>query len=354
MKSMTGFGKKTIQNENYQLDIEVKSVNQRFLDIQLRMPKELNAYELVIRQVIKRTLKRGRVEVYVNLQKIGNNQKEVRVQWDLIDQLLTSVDQHLKENYPEATFDAGDTVNHLLKQNDFVEIVEAEIVDQTFEPFLVQAFEAAIASLDQSRVQEGTQIKQVLLDYVAVLTQSIQELQAFVGVFEQEYRQRFEAKLNEWLGSQVDETRLLTEMAILLEKGDIHEELDRLDIHIDKLHQLLDETEPVGRELDFLIQEMNREVNTIGSKSSPIEIKNSVVQTEVASDREPFDVWQDACASYSETELNIQINEDTFVTLNRHFVVRIDVKEVDGPVDKQVRRRDELMNVVNTLSNMGL
>ncbi|MFB5381945.1 YicC/YloC family endoribonuclease [Enterococcus faecalis] len=278
MKSMTGFGKKTIQNENYQLDVEVKSVNQRFLDIQLRMPKELNAYELVIRQVIKRTLKRGRVEVYVNLQKIGNNQKEVRVQWDLIDQLLTSVDQHLKENYPEATFDAGDTVNHLLKQNDFVEIVEAEIVDQTFEPFLVQAFEAAIASLDQSRVQEGTQIKQVLLDYVAVLTQSIQELQAFVGVFEQEYRQRFEAKLNEWLGSQVDETRLLTEMAILLEKGDIHEELDRLDIHIDKLHQLLDETETVGRELDFLIQEMNREVNTIGSKSSPIEIKNSVVQ----------------------------------------------------------------------------
>ncbi len=269
MKSMTGFGKKTIQNENYQLDIEVKSVNQRFLDIQLRMPKELNAYELVIRQVIKRTLKRGRVEVYVNLQKIGNNQKEVRVQWDLIDQLLTSVDQHLKENYPEATFDAGDTVNHLLKQNDFVEIVEAEIADQTFEPFLVQAFEAAIASLDQSRVQEGTQIKQVLLDYVAVLTQSIQELQAFVGVFEQEYRQRFEAKLNEWLGSQVDETRLLTEMAILLEKG---------DIHIDKLHQLLDETEPVGRELDFLIQEMNCEVNTIGSKSSPIEIKNSVVQ----------------------------------------------------------------------------
>jgi len=278
MKSMTGFGKKTIQNENYQLDIEVKSVNQRFLDIQLRMPKELNAYELVIRQVIKRTLKRGRVEVYVNLQKIGNNQKEVRVQWDLIDQLLNSVDQHLKENYPEATFDAGDTVNHLLKQNDFVEIVEAEIADQTFEPFLVQAFEAAIASLDQSRVQEGTQIKQILLDYVAVLTQSIQELQAFVGVFEQEYRQRFEAKLNEWLGSQVDETRLLTEMAILLEKGDIHEELDRLDIHIDKLRQLLDETEPVGRELDFLIQEMNREVNTIGSKSSPIEIKNSVVQ----------------------------------------------------------------------------
>lgn len=80
----------------------------------------------------------------------------------------------------------------------------------------------------------------------------------------------------------------------------------------------------------------------------------SVVKTEVASDREPFDVWQDACASYSETELNIQINDDTFVTLNRHFVVRIDVKEVDGPVDKQVRRRDELMNVVNTLSNMGL
>ena len=125
------------------------------------MPKELNAYELVIRQVIKRTLKRGRVEVYVNLQKSATIKK--RVQWDLIDQLLTSVDQHLKEKYPEATFDAGDTVNHLLKQNDFVEIVEAEIVDQTFEPFLVQAFEAAIASLDQSRVQKERKLNKSCL-----------------------------------------------------------------------------------------------------------------------------------------------------------------------------------------------
>ena len=85
------------------------------------------------------------------------------MQWDLIDQLLTSVDQHLKEKYPEATFDAGDTVNHLLKQNDFVEIVEAEIVDQTFEPFLVQAFEAAIASLDQSRVQKERKLNKSCL-----------------------------------------------------------------------------------------------------------------------------------------------------------------------------------------------
>ena len=179
MKSMTGFGKRPFKMKiiNWISKSKVSTSGFRYSIAY----KELNAYELVIRQVIKRTLKRGRVEVYVNLQKIGNNQK-VRVQWDLIDQLLTSVDQHLKEKYPEATFDAGDTVNHLLKQNDFVEIVEAEIVDQTFEPFLVQAFEAAIASLDQSRVQEGTQIKQVLLDYVAVLTQSIQELQAFVGV----------------------------------------------------------------------------------------------------------------------------------------------------------------------------
>lgn len=106
----------------------------------------------------------------------------------------------------------------------------------------------------------------------------VEILASFVSVYEQEYRQRLETKLSEWVGEQIEESRLLTEVAILIEKGDIHEELDRLTIHLDKLEELLVQEVPVGRELDFLIQEMNREVNTIGSKSSPIEIKNNVVQ----------------------------------------------------------------------------
>lgn len=142
----------------------------------------------------------------------------------------------------------------------------------------MKAVEAAVENADSSRQQEGEKIRQVLLDYSQEFSANVEKLTTFTTLYEADYKEKFEAKLKDWLSAHVDETRLLTEMAILLEKGDIHEELDRLMIHIDKLDQLLAQSAPIGRELDFLIQEMNREVNTIGSKSSPIEIKNFVVQ----------------------------------------------------------------------------
>lgn len=278
MKSMTGFGKETIQNETYQIDVEIKSVNQRFLDVQLRMPKEANSYELAIRQAVKDTLQRGRVEVYVNVHQTGSGNKEVQIHWPLIDQLLDEMQQHLQMKYPTATFDAGASVNQLLQQADFVEVTEKQEADEEFGELLLAAVAGAIAAIDESRLIEGQKIQEVLTNYAQEVEEAVAELNGFVTIFEQEYKDRFEAKLKDWLGNQVDETRLLTEMAILLEKGDVHEELDRLVIHTEKMRVLLQTTAPVGRELDFLIQEMNREVNTIGSKSSPIEIKNIVVR----------------------------------------------------------------------------
>jgi uncharacterized protein (TIGR00255 family) len=278
MKSMTGFGKAVTENDNYQIDVEIKTVNQRFLDIQLRMPKEANPYEISLRQVIKDTLQRGRVEAYVNIKQISMGTKEVCVHWELIDPLLEEIQQHLHEKYRLAAFNAGDPLKFLLNQTDFVEVIEKTETDEALGELLIKAFQEAVTCVAASRASEGQKIKVVLISYLADFTANLQQLTEFVAVYEQEYRERFETKLNEWLGAQVDEARLLTEMAILLEKGDIHEELDRLAIHIDKLNDLLGKTQPVGRELDFLIQEMNREVNTIGSKSSSIEIKNIVVQ----------------------------------------------------------------------------
>ncbi|MBO0441931.1 YicC/YloC family endoribonuclease [Candidatus Enterococcus ikei] len=278
MKSMTGFGKETFLNDTYQIDVEIKSVNQRFLDIQLRMPKEVNPYEMAIRQLIKDTLQRGRIEAYINIKQTGSGNKEVVVHWALIHQLLGEVQDELAAKYPQAKFDPAQNINQLLNNSDYVEVTEKQEADETFGLLVLDSVKKAVERIDASRLQEGLKIQQILTVYGQDFINLVSELTGFVTIYEKDYREKFETKLNDWLGNQVDEARLLTELAILLEKGDIHEELDRLAIHVDKLQELLIQTEPVGRELDFLIQEMNREVNTIGSKSSPIEIKNIVVQ----------------------------------------------------------------------------
>lgn len=278
MKSMTGFGKETFLNDTYQIDVEIKSVNQRFLDIQLRMPKEVNPYEMAIRQLMKETLQRGRIEAYINIKQTGSGNKEVQVHWELIHQLLSEIKQELTANYPQSEFNPGQNINQLLNNSDYVEVTEKQEADETFGVLILDSVKKAVKRIDASRLQEGQKIQQVLAGYSQEFIGLVRELAGFVEIYEKDYREKFEAKLNDWLGEQVDEARLLTELAILLEKGDIHEELDRLAIHVDKLQELLYQSEPVGRELDFLMQEMNREVNTIGSKSSPIEIKNIVVQ----------------------------------------------------------------------------
>lgn len=278
MKSMTGFGKATEQNDRYHVDVELKSVNQRFLDINLRMPKEVNPYEMTIRQVLKEALYRGRVEGYITTKEFGAGNKKVQVHWPLIHQLIDEIQEQVETTYDSKHFDVSQTINQLLTNPDYVEIVESQEVDESFGPLILKAVEQAVAKIDQSRLQEGQKIQTVLLNYSQEFASLIENLAQFTDIYEKEFREKFETKINTWLGGQVEETRLLTEMVILLEKADIHEELDRLGIHLEKLNELLLKNEPTGRELDFLIQEINREVNTIGSKSSAIEIKTIVVQ----------------------------------------------------------------------------
>ena len=277
MKSMTGFGKALCESENYQIEIEMKSVNHRFLDIQLRTPRQLNAYEQLMRQTIKETLQRGRVEVYVTLKEKGDSNKQVVLHWELIQELITTMQTEAKARFGSEISTAA-ILERLTDNDAFIEIQEKQTADDSLETAVLEAIRQAAAANDLSRQKEGAGILAVLEENRIALRQKITDLTAFVDVYEADSRERFEKKLNDWLGSTVDQERLLTEMAILLERGDIHEELDRMGIHLASMAELVQSENPVGRELDFLIQEMNREVNTIGSKSSPIEIKNAVVQ----------------------------------------------------------------------------
>ena len=278
MKSMTGFGKGNGETADYQIEIEIKSVNQRFMDLQLRMPKQLNDLEALIRQEVKKVLQRGRVELYLTLNEKNAAHKEVIVQWDLLVPFLKQVEEEAAQRLDVNELSKKDLLEKLIVHEAFLDVREKQQEDTQLAQGVLDALSQALTAIDQSREIEGQGIYQVLKENQQQLLGKVMELQTFIADYEADHRQRFEKKLTEYLGEQVDQERLLTEMAILLERGDIHEELDRMMIHLDSMTTLLEAKSPIGRELDFLIQEMNREVNTIGSKSSPIEIKNSVVQ----------------------------------------------------------------------------
>lgn len=278
MKSMTGFGKGMSENANHQVEVEIKSVNHRFLDIQIRSPKGMNAFDNQIRQVIKEELNRGRVEVFITLTELSDNSKTVTIHWPLVDQLVSDMKAQAISRYGDLDLQITRILEQVVTLPDFVEVSQQEANDDELEGLVLQAVTDAATANAASRGKEGAGIKEVLAANQAALTGHIQELESFNDVYEKDHQDRFQRKLEDYLGEQVDRDRLLTEMALLLERGDIHEELDRMKIHLDKMTQLLASEAPVGRELDFLIQEMNREVNTIGSKSSPIEIKEAVVQ----------------------------------------------------------------------------
>lgn len=280
MKSMTGFGNAIREKKNYQLEIEIKSVNQRFLDIQIRSPKVLGFVENELRQLIKTKLSRGRVDVFINLTYLGEQDKKVTINWQLIDTLYTQMTTGIKERYGEANaLSIGKLIERFALNEEFVTIAEATEEDQELLAQLAkETMQTALRSIEESRSIEGQALANVLLQQTAELKQNIAGLTNFVEIYEQEFQTRYQEKLEAFLGAEVERDRLLTEIAILLERGDIHEEIDRLIIHTQKLEELLEADYPIGRELDFLLQEMNREINTIGSKSSAIEIKNHVVQ----------------------------------------------------------------------------
>ncbi|MBK4832515.1 hypothetical protein CU001_1568 [Enterococcus faecium] len=278
---MTGFGKAIRETKAYQLDIEIKSVNQRFLDVQIRSPKILNFVENDFRQLIKQQLSRGRIEVFVNLAYIDKNEKQIVINWELIDSLITQLTDGIQQRYgSQNQVSISRMAERFALDENFVTVEEKpEESMEELAQLALDTLKSALDSIEASREKEGQALALVLKKNTEEFKEVLKKLDSFVEIYEKEFQIRYQKKLEEFLGAKVDEQRLLTELAILLERGDIHEELDRLAIHVQKLDELIEAQCPVGRELDFLIQEMNREINTIGSKSNAIEIKNQVVQS---------------------------------------------------------------------------
>lgn len=268
MKSMTGFGKASVEDEAYRVNIEIKSVNHRFLDVQLKLPTGMSAFDLAIRKQVSQKLSRGRVELICKLEKLQASSKKAKVNRELFTQVMAQLPEISPENL----------ISQLLLREEFIEVTNQEIATERLQGLVLSALDQALDQLVAKRAQEGEQIYQVLQQQGQEAATVLTQLVAFQDVYEKEYQERYAKKLQDYLGGVVDQDRLLTELAILLEKSDIHEEMDRLNIHLQTYAATLQKKVPIGRELDFLVQEMNREVNTIGSKTSHVTLKGYVIQ----------------------------------------------------------------------------
>lgn len=277
MKSMTGYGKSSCSRDNYQIIVEIKSVNHRFLDTVIRMPREFNSLEMSLKNIAKKCLTRGRIECFVTVKKEADSYQKMAIKWGLLDQLVTELEQAEETRYLDTNFSARNILTGAIMHPALFELADNEEPDEALEVDLLRVFEEAVLDLDNSRLVEGTGIKAFFITYQEDIVSAIEVIRKEAEQIENDHQEKLTKKITELVGDKIDETRILTEVALLIERGDINEELDRLAIHLTKLTKILEKEVSVGKEMDFLIQEMNREVNTIGSKSATIVIKEQVV-----------------------------------------------------------------------------
>ncbi|WP_226665776.1 YicC/YloC family endoribonuclease [Metabacillus litoralis] len=272
--SMTGFGRASKQINSCFFTVEMKSVNHRFLDVNLKMPKQFLGIEDKIRKIISHSISRGRLEVYINFEGELISNKTLKVDWQIIDQFVASL-KKIKENH--SIYDQI-SLDHILSFREGIEVVEESISSDEFEDELIQLVEAAVKQLVDMRVVEGEQLKNDLTTRLKKLQEITFELEKIAPTVVENYRERIRKRVEEFVLGKLDENRILTEVALFADKADINEELTRIHSHIHQFIETLKEHEPIGRKLDFLVQELNREANTIGSKANDGLIAKNVVE----------------------------------------------------------------------------
>lgn len=274
MKSMTGYGKGAVSKDGRELTVELKSVNHRFLDVSMRLPRVLSCIEDTIRQTIGERLVRGHVDVFVNYRNTRSDAKSVRV-----DDLLLSEYVKAARSANEALGLKDDlTLSNVLRLPDVTEIVPADEDADALIALAKEATSLALNGLIEMRVAEGGRLRAALLSGVNAMDAYREEILSRAPFVAEEYREKLNERIEAVLAeTEIDRARLATEVALFADRCCIDEELVRLKSHIAQFRTYLDTAEPVGRNMDFIVQEMNRECNTIGSKANDAALTKSVL-----------------------------------------------------------------------------
>ena len=265
MKSMTGYGKCTATIGNRELTVEMKSVNNRYLEINMRLPKVLSALEEVVRSEVKKCILRGSVDVYFNYSNLGGDQKNVVVDTALVRGYVSAAKQISSEFKIKNNFSVSD----VFKIPDAVKVEAKEEDADVLEQLMREAVAGACAQLCEMREKEGLGVKQDLASIASNIEAELGKVVSRASDVVSEYAKKLRARVSELLGEvEVDENKLASEIAFFADKADINEEISRLKSHLVQFYETLESEEQVGRKLDFLSQEMNREINTMGSKAN--------------------------------------------------------------------------------------
>ena len=286
MISMTGFGKSELDNMGRTLLIEIKTVNHRFFDVNIRLPRILLSYEDLIKKILQDNIERGHIDVFVTYKNSTEHAQQVILDEDLA-QSYCEMHEKMAELFSIKN-DLSTTV--LSSYPDIITREAAEEDSEALTSLITDCTKLAVDSLNNMRYLEGDKLRNefnLRLQNVADYVDSIEER---APIIVDEYREKLKTRIEDYLQNSIDldEARLINEVAFFCDKANIDEEITRLHSHISHFYDIMEDTGAVGRKLDFLIQEMNREVNTIGSKSNDLNITNLVVllKTELEKIRE--------------------------------------------------------------------
>ena len=274
MYSMTGFGKGEYRENGVELTVEVKTVNNRFLDISVKSPRIFSAYEELIRSLVRERISRGHIDVFVTYTDKRERAKTLYVDMAAAAAYVNAA-RAVKEAFPDLADDP--TVASVLRYPDVVKQEEAAGADEVLLDALRSVVCSAMDALREMRQKEGERLKADLLSRMQTIAALREKIAARAPSVAEEYRKKLSERIGEYLGGKVDEARILTEAAIFADKCNIDEELTRLSSHIAEFYNIC-KSETVGRKLDFLVQEFNRECNTVCSKSNDVEITSAALE----------------------------------------------------------------------------
>ena len=285
MKSMTGFGRAKLEKNNRIYSIEIKSVNHKYNDISIKMPRSFSYLEDKIKKEISKSVARGKIDVYISFENYSEEGKQVIINQELVNEYMKQFKILAEENNLRLDL----PVTEITKLPDVLTLKETEENEDVIENELLECLKEAIINFTNMREQEGNKIKEDLITRIQKIEKEVENISEYSTRLVEEYVVKLEQRIKELLKNNVvDESRLAMEVVIYADKCSVEEELTRLRSHIIQFKNMLEETKPIGKKIDFLIQEMNRETNTTGSKSGSLEITNTVIniKTELEDIRE--------------------------------------------------------------------
>ena len=274
LKSMTGYGCATASQKGFTFSAEIRSLNHRFADFSIRLPRELYALEERVRSFLQEKIKRGRVEVYLNLEEVPAALRQVSLNQELAEDYFTALGGLTQKLGLEEKV----KLKHLLVVPELFAPAKIALAADEVWPICATALEEALSSLLKERCREGENLCRDLVKRLDHLKELVDEAAIRAEEAKDEYRERLSERFNDLLAGQFEETRLIMECAILVERMGVDEELVRLRSHCAAFASHLKASEPAGRKLDFIAQEMFREVNTIGSKAGDFKLAHLVVE----------------------------------------------------------------------------